>query len=181
MGKQGRRLLKTIASVLAGIMVLLAVLLVGVRLFGLQIYTVLSGSMEPEYPTGSVIYVRAVDPAELQVRDVITFKLSNGSTATHRIIELIPDENDPDIIRFRTKGDSNDIVDGSLVEFDDVLGTPVFVIPYLGYLAAFIQQPPGSYITIAVGIALIALVMLADGIVDDKNKKDPEASAEQVQ
>lgn len=139
-------ILKTTTSVIVALVVLLAFLLVGVRLFGLQVYTVLSGSMEPDYPTGSLIYVRKIDPTELEVRDVITFKLSGGTTATHRIVELVPDENDPDIMRFRTKGDANDTADGSLVEADSVVGTPVFVLPYLGYLASFIRNPPGMTI-----------------------------------
>ncbi len=161
-------ILKTTTSVIVALVVLLAFLLVGVRLFGLQVYTVLSGSMEPDYPTGSLIYVREIDPAELEVRDVITFKLSGGTTATHRIVELVPDENDPDIMRFRTKGDANDTADGSLVEADSVIGTPVFVLPYLGYLASFIRNPPGMYIAIAIGIALGILVMIADMILDDE-------------
>ena len=51
-----------ISSILVALVVLLAIALVGVRLFGLQVYTVLSGSMEPTYHTGSLIYVKRVDP-----------------------------------------------------------------------------------------------------------------------
>ena len=52
---------------------LLAVLLIGVRLLGVQAYSGLSGSMEPKDPVGSLIYVKAVDPYELKSGDVITF------------------------------------------------------------------------------------------------------------
>ncbi len=177
MSKKLNKVLKIFSSVLVVLVVILAFLMVGVRLFGLQIFTVLSGSMEPEYPTGSLIYVKKVEPAELEANDVITFNLTEGTTATHRIIELVPDEDNPDIIRFRTKGDANDMADGSLVDFDSVIGMPVFMIPYLGYLAVYIQQPPGSYIIITVGAALIILVIMADIIsCDDKKikKKQPE-------
>ena len=52
--------------------VILAVLLVGTKLIGLTPYTVLSGSMEPEYHVGSVIYVTKVEPEELKERDGIS-------------------------------------------------------------------------------------------------------------
>lgn len=75
------------SSILVGVVVLFAVLLIGVRLFGVQVYSVISGSMEPEYPVGSLIYVKEVKPSEVQVGDVITFVLSNKTPATHRVIE----------------------------------------------------------------------------------------------
>ena len=94
---------------------LLAVLLIGVRLLGVQVYSVLSGSMEPKYPVGSLIYVKAVDPYELKSGDVITFMLNENTVATHRIVEVVPDESDSGVVRFRTKGDANEAEDGSLV------------------------------------------------------------------
>lgn len=56
-----------ISTVLVVIVVVVALLLVGARLFGLQVYAVLSGSMEPTYHVGSVIYVEPVDPSEVKV------------------------------------------------------------------------------------------------------------------
>lgn len=164
--------LKIVSWAIVGIAVVLAILLYGVRLFGLELYTVLSPSMEPDYPTGSLLYVSDVDPADLRVGDVITFRMTGEMTGTHRIVELVPDEHDPNVVRFRTKGDNNDIVDASLVEFDDVIGEPVFSIPLLGYLATYIQTPPGSVIAIAVGVALVLLVIVIDGITDGKNQKN---------
>lgn len=142
--------------------VLLALLLVGVRLLGLQVFTVLSGSMEPVYHTGSLIYVKQVDPFTLKEGDVITFMLSEDTIATHRIVGLVPDEEDPSVLRFRTKGDANDAEDGSLVHYKNVVGTPVFTIPKLGYLANYIQQPPGMYVAISVGALLLLLMFLPE-------------------
>ena len=59
-------------TVLVAIVVIFAVLLVGMRLVGVQVYSVISGSMEPEYPVGALIYVKEVGPAEVKVGDVIT-------------------------------------------------------------------------------------------------------------
>ena len=80
-----------ISSVLVALVVLLAIALVGVRLFGLQVYTVLSGSMEPTYHTGSLIYVKRVDPFTITPGQPITFLLDEDTVATHRVTEVVPD------------------------------------------------------------------------------------------
>ena len=163
-----------VTTVLVGIVVVLAVLLVGARLVGFQVFTVLSGSMEPTYHTGSLIYVKDVDYTEIEAGQVITFMLDEDTVATHRVVEVVPDENDATVLRYRTKGDANDAEDGSLVHYKNVIGSPVFTIPYLGYLANYIQNPPGLYIAISVGAILLMLVFLPDLIFDDESEKDKE-------
>lgn len=59
--------LKITSSVIVGVVVLLTVLIYGSKLFGVEPYAVLSPSMEPDYPTGSLIYVADVEPADLKV------------------------------------------------------------------------------------------------------------------
>ena len=177
-----------ISSVLVALVVLLAIALVGVRLFGLQVYTVLSGSMEPTYHTGSLIYVKRVDPFTITPGQPITFLLDEDTVATHRVVEVVPDEEDASVVRFRTKGDANDSKDGGLVHSNNLLGTPVFTIPYLGYVANYIQHPPGMYVAIAGAAVLLILVFLPDVFAkdgEDKKKsgkagKDSDGSAPQA-
>ena len=155
------------SSILVGVVVLFAVLLIGVRLFGVQVYSVISGSMEPEYPVGSLIYVKEVKPSEVQVGDVITFVLSNKTPATHRVIGI-----DKDNQLFYTQGDANYQINEETgekvymedlpVHFNNLIGKPVFKIPVLGYIAYYIQHPPGMYIAIAAGAILLILVFLPD-------------------
>lgn len=162
MGKAIKIIWNTITSILVAAAVILAILMVGARLVGLQVFTVLSGSMEPTYHVGSLIYVKDVNPFELEAGDVITFMLDEDNVATHRIVEVVPDEEDSSVIRFRTKGDANDAVDGSLVHYKNVLGSPIFTIPKLGYVANYIQNPPGTYVAISAGAILLLLVFLPD-------------------
>lgn len=162
MGKTVKKVWNIITTVIVVLAILLAIAFVGVRLVGLQVYTVLSGSMEPTYHTGSLIYVKKVDYTQLQSGDVITFMLDESTIATHRIVEVVPDENDASVVRYRTKGDANAAEDGSLVHYKNVVGTPVFTIPYLGYVANYIQNPPGMYVAISAGAILILLVFLPD-------------------
>lgn len=178
-----KKIWDVISSILVGIVVIFAVLLVGVRLIGLQVYTVVSGSMEPKYPVGSLIYVKEVDPFELEAGDVITFMLSEDIVATHRIIEVVPDEEDPSIVRFATKGDANDSADSSLVHYKNVIGTPVLTIPYMGYVANYIQNPPGMYVALSGCAILLVLVFLPDVFKKDEKPEEklPENDGDSTQ
>ena len=158
---------KVVTTILVAFIVLLAVLLVGVRLIGLEPYTVLSGSMEPTYHTGSLIYVKKVAPQEVQVGQAITFVLNEDLVvATHRVVK-IDEENE----WFYTKGDANESIDGTPVHFKNLIGVPVFSIPYLGYVASFIQKPPGIYLAIAFGALLLLLLFFPELVRAFKKEK----------
>jgi len=172
--KKIKKIWDVFTTILVAAVVIIAILLVGVRLIGLNVYTVLSGSMEPTYHTGSLIYVKKVDYTKLEANDVITFMLDEDTIATHRIVEVVPDENDATVLRYRTKGDANDAVDGSLVHYKNVIGSPVFSIPQLGYLANYIQKPPGMYVAISAGAILMLLVFLPDLFEKEEPKKKDE-------
>lgn len=171
MSKTITRIWNWISGALVGIVVLLAIALVGVRLVGLQPYVVLSGSMEPTYHVGSLIYVKSVDYKTLKAGDPITYMLSENTVVTHRIIEVLVDEEDPNTIRYFTQGDANTAPDGTSVHYKNIIGKPVFSIPYLGYVSNYIQNPPGMYIAIAGGALLILLVFLPDIFADDDKEK----------
>lgn len=158
-----------ISTLIVAVIVLLAVVLAGSRLMGVRVFSVLSGSMEPNYPTGSLIFVREVDPFTLAEGDVITFMLDEDTVATHRIVDVVPDEADPSVVRFQTKGDANDAPDGSLVHYKNVIGSPVFCVPQLGYVMNYVQNPPGLYVAIAVFAVLLLLMLLPDLIFGDKD------------
>ena len=166
-----KKIWNVVSSILVALVVLLALLLVGARLVGLQVVVVLSGSMEPTYHTGSLIYVKKVDPYTIQEGQPITFMMSETTVATHRVVGIVPDEEDPTVIRFRTKGDANDTEDGGLVHYKNVIGRPVFSIPYLGYVADYIQHPPGRYVALSAGAVLLLLVFLPDAFSEDPGKK----------
>lgn len=158
----------------------LAILLVGMRFAGFKVFTVLSGSMEPAYHTGSVIYVKEVDYTQLQAGDVITFMISEDMVATHRIVGVVPDDEDPSVLRYRTKGDANDSEDGTLVHYKNIIGSPVFTIPYLGYVASYIQSPPGSYIAIAGAAFILMLTFIPDLFADDDEGEKEEKPKKKV-
>ena len=140
--------------------VLVALSLGAIRLFGGQVYTVLSGSMEPTYKVGSLLVVMPKDYKELKVGDPITFVLAKDLVVTHRIVEIIKDTSDEEALWFNTKGDNNNSVDASPVYYKNIIGCPVLTIPFLGYLISFMKVPPGSYLTIGLIVVLLVIGLL---------------------
>ena len=170
----GDRILSIVTTVLVALIVIAAVMLMGARVVGLQVYTIVSGSMEPTYYAGDLIYVKKVAAEEIKVGEPVTFILNEDLVvATHRVTEI-----DYENQRFYTKGDNNQIADINPVHFKNLIGKPVLRIPYLGYLSKWVQSPPGLYIAIAVGIALLGLVFIPDlfrrAKEDELKKKEEE-------
>ena len=156
-----KKVVNVFQVIMVALIVILAILLVGVRLVGLKPYAVLSGSMEPTFKVGSMIYVRSIDPQALEVGDPITFYLNDTTVATHKIIEIIEDEKDPSARYFRTQGEANKDPDSEAVHSSRLIGKPVFTIPYLGYFSVYIQQPPGKNISLGICAFLLIITILS--------------------
>ena len=165
-----KKLWGILSTVLVVLMVLCAVFLMGSRLLGYQVYTVLSGSMRPAYAEGDLLYVEPVKPSQVKVNDPITFVLNEKLTvATHRVVRI-----DRENQLFYTKGDANGTEDTDPVHFNNLIGVPRFSVPLLGYVSYFVQNPPGTYITLAVGLVLIGVVFLPDMLPKKKEKQEAE-------
>lgn len=166
-----KRIINIVTTIVIIITVLLVVMLAAVRIVGLTPYTVLSGSMEPTYHVGSIIYVKDIEPQELKERDPVTYTLDGGTVVTHRIIEVIEEENDNEL-SFRTKGDANESVDGGLLTASNVIGKPVFSIPFLGYIANAIQTPRGIIGTAGLCIMMVLINIIVDILESLKKEED---------
>lgn len=174
-----KKIWNIVSTVLVVLIVLCAVFLMGSRLMGYECYNVISPSMEPEYMVGDLIYVKDVDPTTIKEGDVITFIVNEDLVVgTHRVVRV-----DLENKRFYTKGDANDIEDQAPVHFNNVIGVPQFSIPKLGYVSDFVQNPPGMYITIGIGILLILAVFLPDMLNNKKQaeEEDPDIVAAQTE
>ena len=163
-----KKIWNTATAVVISLMMILAMLLWGVRLFGFRVLVVQSGSMEPAYDTGSLVYIRNVKPAALKEGDVITFNSGKGIRVTHRIMEVVEQDGRR---TFRTKGDANDHGDHGLVDPMTIEGKVVFSIPYLGYLTAYIQSLPGIYAAISAAAVILVLMVLPDMIFTNKKSR----------
>jgi signal peptidase I len=136
---------------------------------GYRPVVVLSGSMEPKMPVGSIIYYAATTYEEIEVGDIVTYTIRDDSNTmvTHRVLEK--NEADRSLIM---KGDANEKADVNPVRFSDIKGkTTLYVLPYIGYLIYYIK----NYIVIAVILAILVLKSLLDRFI----LKDEEVETEQ--
>ena len=131
------------------------------KIMGGQIYTVISGSMEPAIPVGSLVYVEGIAPEDVQENDVIAFYGGRDSNAiiTHRVVEnrIIMGE-------FITKGDANQTNDMNPVQYDNLLGRVEWSVPEVGVIAQILtgtegKIAAGSLIGLAVILHVIAAVL----------------------
>lgn len=165
-----KKIWNIVSTVLVILIVLCAVFLMGTRLMGYKVFNVVSGSMSPTYEVGDLIYVKQVAPETVKVGDPITFVLNEDlAVATHRVVDIDYDEE-----HFHTKGDANDSADAAPVHFKNLIGVPKFSIPKLGYVSDYIQNPPGTYVTVGIVVLLIIIVFLPD-IFSKKKKEDSVA------
>ncbi|MYL54336.1 signal peptidase I [Pontibacillus yanchengensis] len=127
------------------------------NVFGYQLKTVLSGSMEPTFKTGSIIAVEPIEgdaKKQLKVGDVITFVKEDNTLVTHRILEVNGGEN---AVTYHTKGDNNDAADVKPVLAENVVGKYAdFTIPYAGHVMKYANSKAGSIaLMIIPGVLLI--------------------------
>ena len=141
--------------VILGIAVILTVAVLGPRLSGATPYTVLTGSMRPAFPPGTLVVVKPVDPDRIRVGDVVTYQLESGrpAVATHRVIDIT--HNLAGETRFTTQGDANESADAEQVRPAQVRGKLWYSVPYLGYVNDAITASQRQWAVLIVAIGLI--------------------------
>lgn len=136
--------MKIISGILKLLAVVVDIVIVGAILIavpyvaGYRPVIVLSPSMVPAYPVGSIIYYKAVAFEDIRAGDAITFYMSSDSEekATHRVVEVNEEERS-----FVTKGDANPGNDPVAKPYDDVVGkTAKIAIPYAGFAVDWLKK-----------------------------------------
>lgn len=159
-------------KIFINIIVVILFVLIGITfllpIFGLKLYTVVSGSMEPNIPVGAIVISREVEPQTIELNDVIIFKASNDSSTmiTHRVVDIKEEDDE-----FITKGDNNKDIDINPVNYSQLAGKVVFSLPILGYFYYFLGSLGGKIIMVGVLALLIILSIVLD---NSKKKKENE-------
>ena len=133
-------------------------------ILGIRSFVILTGSMQPTLPVGSVIFTQNFPT--YQTGDIVAFK-SGDVTVTHRIIDFETKDNN---ILYKTQGDANNTPDSQLIPQEKILGKVYYHLPYLGKLTMFLKTMPGF-------LALIvfpAFVFIIFEIVNIKNELTKE-------
>lgn len=173
-------MLKKICNILTTIIMImlatLAALLIVPSLLGYKSLAVLSGSMEPKYPVGSIVYAKEVDPTLLQVGDVVSYSIGGETLVTHRVFKI-----DTQQQQITTKGDANDTEDLNPVSYSAIVGKVNFQVPYLGYISIYAKTPIGIIVICGILIIMILLIFLPEVFDEsqlEKNKKVSETEGE---
>ena len=145
------------------------------RLSGATPYTVLTGSMRPDLPPGTLVVVRPVDPGSLRIGDVITYQRESGksSVVTHRVVSVGVQADGDRVLQ--TQGDANDVADEAPVREVQVRGRVWYSVPHLGRVGTALenaQRETAAYV-VAAGLLVYAGWMFASSVVGRKKKSSP--------
>lgn len=119
-------------------------------IFGITPLTVLTNSMNPNIEAGDIVIIKRVNPSEIKIDDVITFKEIPTKIVTHRVVDI---KNDNGKIGFVTKGDNNNVIDTIIVTSDHLIGSLLIKIPKAGFFAKFVTGPIGFILLILIPAA----------------------------
>ncbi len=126
--KKTAKMYERVLWLLTAAAVMIAAAITVPKIIGIQPYVILSSSMEPVIPSGSLIYVNTRD-RQAKTGDIVTFTMTGGNyeiTVTHRIVGEAEGG-------YVTKGDNNQVEDLSLLTSDQIVGTYMAGIPHAGY------------------------------------------------
>lgn len=152
-----RSIILTAFSILGAVcIVVFAVALIA----GLRPLNVVSGSMEPGIPTGSLVLSRTIPASEIRVGDVIT-TVRNGSDEliTHRVESIEENPQRAGVYTMIMRGDANKVADASAYNITEGAKYQIH-IPFLGYVSGAIQSRPGILLLIAAAALIVALYLI---------------------
>lgn len=132
----------------------------------LKSFVIVSGSMEPSLPTGSIIYTLKKD--FYSTKDIIAFS-DKGRTITHRVKEV---KGVGTQLYYTTKGDANSTEDSDMVAGSNVVGKTVLFVPYVGKIVMAFKTPIGF----GVGIIIPSILFIFMELI--KIKKEIEKETE---
>ena len=143
-----------LAAVVVALLLPLATFLVATWLLGWQLQAVLSGSMSPTYPVGSLLVVGQIDASDVRAGMPIVFEdpLEPGRVVTHRVLGPVPD----DASAFHTRGDANAGPDPAAVPARLVRGKVLWSVSGLGAVLDWLRWPNGFVLLVALpGVVLM--------------------------
>lgn len=161
------KIFKGIINVVLTLIIVVGFVFIGLYIFGITPYVVLSGSMEPTIETGSLCFInKNIKYNNIKEKDIIAFKTNEGTLVTHRVVSIKDNG-------LETKGDNNKNNDGDLVTTNNYFGKNIFWIPKIGYGVTLIQTMTGK-IVFGTCIILFLIFGILFGESGNKNKKIKE-------
>lgn len=145
-------------------------------------YTVLTGSMTPSYPAGTLVIVKPADAQQIRIGDVVTYQIASDKpeVVTHRVTKIIEPTTTDGTISFITKGDANSLADAAPVKPVQVRGVVWYAVPFIGWVNNVINgDARGMIVPLVAGVLfLYAGYMGTSTLVDRRRKARAAAAAE---
>jgi signal peptidase len=161
------------AALLLAVIALALILIVVPKMAGATPLTVLTQSMEPLYPPGSLLYVRPVKTDDIKVGDVITYQIESGKSdvISHRVIGINAAANGKRT--FVLKGDNNASADPAAVIPAQIKGRLWYSVPLLGWVNSAVNGSNRSWIVDLIAGLFLAYAgyMVASGLYSATRKK----------
>ncbi len=169
------RWLRVVATVLTWIVIVVSAvaitaLVVVPRIAGASPYTILTGSMIPDMPPGTIVVVKPLPFDQIRQGDVITYQIESGKpmVVTHRVVgtEIVDGET-----RLVTQGDANEVPDVASVREEQVKGVVWYHVPMVGYATSLIDDvSKGIAVRILGGLLLAYAVYLGASLLFRRKK-----------
>jgi signal peptidase len=159
---------------LLSLVLLLAVLVVALPMLTKSTpYTVLTSSMDPSYPAGTLVVVKPEPVAEIRIGDVLTYQIKSDEpdVITHRVIQIVEPTKPGDTVSFITKGDANSLPD-PVVKPVQIRGVVWYAVPLIGWINNVINGNTRSAVIpfVAGGLFLYAGYSVASTLIDRRRK-----------
>lgn len=164
--------------VIAAVVVMLALCVAVPRMGGATPYTILTGSMRPDFPPGTLVVVKPVAAEDIGVGSVVTYQLTSGEStvATHRVVAVGLESDGTRT--FTTQGDANSAPDPEKVIPAQIKGKVWYAVPHLGRVSNLIDNAQRHAISVAIigGLLAYAAFMFVTSVRERRTTKEEEVS-----
>lgn len=166
--------------VIVALVAAVAVSVIVPRMASATPYTILTGSMQPKYPPGTLVVVKSAPISDISVGTVVTYQIESGKSAvvTHRVKQISITSNG--VTLFTTQGDANNVADAKPVRPVQIKGRLWYHVPYLGYVNKYItgKERHITMIIVVSGLLLYAAYMLTSSLRDRFRKSRHRSSVD---
>jgi signal peptidase len=160
-------------GVLALVLLLAVVTVIIPRASGAHTLSVLTGSMRPKFPEGTLMVVKETSLSNIHIGNVITFEPNADdphTVVTHRVVAITTGTDGS--YTFTTKGDANNATD-TPVSGKQVVGKLWYAVPWMGWLSN-----GRSWIIIVIAVLLIAYAGYT--LVESRRRKNSHADGRPI-
>ena len=145
-----KKILQIIINTISFIIFIAGMAIVVLYGMGIKPSIVISGSMRPKLPIGSLCFIDTRYPIDnVKINDVIVYTVNNQKVI-HRVVKIVDKE-------IRTKGDANSYVDGTIVTSKNYYGKCLFSIDNMGFVTIKLQSTTGKTIFVTTIIVIFIL------------------------